>query len=110
MGSYIPWFGKKREALADCEREFLESLQTATSPEKLASVAERVRAAQIRALKAKGAQLVPLERNAVGREHILQEIQFWKRLSADEIIQGYRDGKLCGHRSSEARRRAHNGG
>jgi len=107
MPGYIPGIGKRLEALAECERQFLEALASDPVPDKLAEVADQVRDAQIRALRAKAAQLVPSERNASGREHIMQEVRFWKRLTVDEIIQGYREGKLRGHRSQAVRRLAH---
>lgn len=106
MASYIPYYGKKRAALAACERAFAAAIQSEVNAAKLAQNAEQVRDAQVRALRAKLAQLAPSEKNALAIAHIDQEINFWKRLSTNAIIAGYRAGKLQGHRSSEVRRMA----
>jgi hypothetical protein len=62
MASYLPWYGKKRQHLAEYEREFVAFLQTGATDSRLAKAAEKVRAAQVRALKAKRAQLPPSEK------------------------------------------------
>jgi hypothetical protein len=106
MANYIAWFGKKREHLIEREREFVALLQSDADATKLAACAEAVRAAQIRALKAKRAQLRPSERYAVAMEHLEDEIAFWLGLSFEQIAAGYRTEKLKGHRSKAVRKAA----
>ena len=74
--------------------------------DRLAAVAEEVRAAQVRALKSKRAQLPPRETYAAAVANLDREIQFWVGLSVDQIIDGYRTGELKGHRSAAVRRPA----
>jgi hypothetical protein len=100
MANYIAWFGKKRERLLDCEREFLSLLRGESDSTKVAKAADAVRAAQIRALKSKRAQLPPAEKSAIAVAHLKREIEFWQKLSSRQIIDGYRSGKLKGHRST----------
>src|SRR5437763_1524139 len=104
MVSYLPWYGKKRERLAELEATFLAALQTATDAKRLHKSAETIRLAQIRALRAKRGQLARSEKNAVAVQNLNREIQFWLGLSVNQVIAGYRDGKLRGHRSSAVRR------
>lgn len=99
MSNYIPWLGKKRQQLAIREGELLEALTSETNMSKLKEAAERVRAAQVRAIKAKRAQLPPWEKNAIAAANLDSEVRFWLSISCDQIIEGYRSGKLCGHRS-----------
>jgi hypothetical protein len=104
MANYIPWYGKKRARLADREHEFAALLLQETNETRLAEGAESVRAAQIRALKARRAQLAPAEKNAESVENLDHEIQSWLGLTGAEIIEGYRDGKLRGFRAPLVRR------
>jgi hypothetical protein len=98
MANYIAWFGKKRARLAECETQFAELLRLNASHSQIAEGADTIRAAQIRALKAKLAQLPPQEQYAVAVDNLNCEIQFWINLPAEELIEGYRSGKLGGHR------------
>ena len=103
MASYLPWFGKKREHLTEREREFEAILSVATADSQLAEAAEVVRASQVSALKAKRAQLAPSEKNAAAMDNLGREIRFWLALSVAEVIEGYRSGKLRGHRATAVR-------
>ena len=105
MAGYIPWFGKKLGGLAEREREFASLLAKSAGEEVLANAAEAVRAAQIRALRAKRSQLPPSEKNAIAVSNLGQEIDFWQALSVADVIEGYRSGKLRGHRASAVRAR-----
>jgi hypothetical protein len=104
MANYIAWYGKKREHLIESERDFGALLQSQPDPSKMAEAAEQVRVAQIRALKAKRAELPPSEKNAAAVENLDREIEFWLALSVGEIIAGYQTGKLRGHRATATRR------
>lgn len=106
MASYIPWFGKKRAALAEHEQNLREAIESKVAPALLAKAAEEVRNAHLRALRARLAQLAPCGKNAVANRNILREMETWRQLSTEQIIQGYRDGKLQGVRSSQIRRTA----
>jgi len=104
MANYIPWYGKKRERLAEHERAFLPLLQNETDVKQLREAADTVRLAQVRALKAKRAQLPPSEKYAVAIANLDREIQFWLALTGDEVIEGYRSGTLRRHRATAVRR------
>src|SRR5439155_9529633 len=104
MARYIPWFGKKRENLAERERELTALLENETDRAKLAKKADEVRADQVSALKSKRGQLAPSEKNAIAVAHLNREIKFWLDLTVEEIIEGYRTGALKGHRSTAVRR------
>jgi hypothetical protein len=106
MASYLPWFGKKREHLAWCEEMFAPLLSRQADDPELVKCAEAVRVAQIRALRAKRAQLRPSEPYRVAMENLKKEIEVWQALSIMEIVKGYRSGKLCGHRAAAVRDRA----
>src|SRR5689334_9755279 len=97
MANYIAWYGKKRQHLLEREREFSLLLQHEADADKIADAAQEVRAAQVRALKSKRAQLGPSAR-------LDREIEFWLGLSVEQIVDGYRSGKLRGHRSTAVRR------
>ena len=90
MASYIGWYGKKRAALARFERELVGMLQKDANATTLAEQAERVRAAQVRALRSKRAQLPPAERNAAAVANLDWEIAYWLGLPLDVIIDGFR--------------------
>ena len=100
MASYLPWYGKKRARLAECERTFLSLFHKGTDPKRLRQAAETVRLAQGRALKARRAQFPPSEKAAVAIANLDREIQFWQNLTADQVIEGYRSGSLCKRRRS----------
>jgi len=104
MAGYIAWYGKKREALAEREKELIAALQVDSSDAALAELAEDVRAAQVRALRSKRAELRPFERNAKAFANLDREIAYWLGLSAEAIIAGYRSGKLVGHGPTTSRR------
>jgi hypothetical protein len=104
MASYVPYYGKKRYRLAVHEREFAALLRTAASAPRLATGAERVRAAQVCALKAMRAKFPPSEANAVAVQNLDRQIQFWLALHTEEIIEGYRTGKLRAVRQTAAAR------
>ena len=104
MANYIAWYGKKREYLIERERKFVTLLQKDADKSRVAESAEEVRAAQVRALKSKRAELRPSEKNAVAVANLDREIAFWLGLSVEEIIDGYRTAKLKGHRSTAIRR------
>ena len=104
MAGYIAWYGKKHEQLIEHEREFLALLQSDADPSGVAEAAEEVRAAQVRALKARRAVLKPSEKNAVAVANLDHEIAFWLGLPVKDIVGGYRTGKLKGHRSLAVRR------
>lgn len=103
MACYIPWYGKKKARLAEVEEIFIAILEDTTDLKKLKEVAEKVRIAHVRALKAKRAQLPPTEKAADAIEAIDHEMQFWNMLNADQIVAGYRDGSLPKHRGWTAR-------
>ena len=94
MASYTPYYGKKRYRLAVHEREFAALLRKETNVSRLADGAENVRAAQVCALRARRAQLPPSETHAVAIENLDRKIQFWLALSVEEVIEGYRTGKV----------------
>ncbi|HQY87485.1 MAG TPA: hypothetical protein PK402_02425 [Tepidisphaeraceae bacterium] len=98
MTSYIAWYGKKRVRLAEMEMEFINQLHHQVTGVKLDRGAEEVRLAQIRALKSKRAELKPSGQNELAIAHLNDEIKFWMTLSVEEIIDGYKSGKLRGHR------------
>jgi hypothetical protein len=104
MASYLAWYGKKRQRLVEHEREFAALLQKETDVARLAGSVEMVRAAQVRALKAIRGRLSPSEKNAVAVANLDREIRFWLGLSVEEVIEGYRTGKLRGLRAAAARR------
>ena len=104
MASYIAWYGKKRQCLAEHERKFAALLRNEKDMSRLAEGVEMVRAAQVRALKAIRAQLPPSEKNALGVANLDREIRFWVALAAEEVIEGYRTGKLRGLRARAVRR------
>ena len=106
MANYIAWYGKKRAKLAEREREFLELLRGGASGSKLEAAAEEVRAAQVRTLKSRRAELPPYERNAAAVANLDREIEFWVGLSVAEVIDGYRTGNFKGYRSPAVRRAA----
>ena len=103
MANYIAWYGKKREHLIERERDLAALLKSEAEASRIAGAAEEVRAAQIRALKSKRAELPPSEKNARAVANLDREIEFWLGLTANEIIVGYRTGKLRGHRSKIVR-------
>lgn len=107
MASYVPRYGKKRERLAELERELTALLQTEAEAARVAEAAQAVRAARVRALKAKRAELAPSEKNTVAVENLEREIQFWLWLPVEQVIDGYRTGKLRGHRAAAVRRAIH---
>lgn len=97
MANYIPWYGKKKARLAEVEDAFIATLKNATDAKKLNEVADKVRLAHVRALKARRAQLPPTEKAVVAIEVLGRQIQFWMMLNAEQIIAGYRDGSLPKH-------------
>lgn len=101
MAGYIPWYGKKRRRLGTCEREFCALLQSQTDRSKLADAADEVRAAHVRVLKSRRAELAPSETNTIAVENLDREIALWLELSAEQIIERYRSGALR-HRASRA--------
>jgi hypothetical protein len=103
VAGYIPWFGKKLERLAESERELAALLAASAGEAGLAEVAQAVRSAQIRALRAKRSQLPPSEKNAVAVSNLGHEIDFWQALSVADVIEGYRSGRLRGHRATAVR-------
>jgi len=104
MAGYTAWYGKKRKALDDREKELIAALEAGSSAAALAELADKIRAAQVRALRSKRAQLAPSERNAKAVANLDREIAYWVGLSREVIIDGYRTGKLVGHRSAASRR------
>jgi len=94
MANYPAWYGKKRERLIQRLREFDVLLQNQPDPSELAEGAELVRAAKIRALKSRRAQLPPSERSASAIAKFDAEIQLWDRSTAEEVIQRCRDGTV----------------
>ena len=100
MAGYVPWFGKKRERLLARERAFVDQLRSGADAKQLTEAADAVRLAHVRGLKAKRAQVPPLERNAAVVANLDREIEFWLGLSAAQVIDGYRDGTLRAHRAT----------
>src|SRR6266542_4438524 len=105
MANYIAWYGKKRQRLAAHEREFAALLRSEKDASRLADGAERVRAAQVRALKSKRAQLSPSEKNAVAFGKLDSEIRFWLALTTEEVIGGYGTRSFKIHPTVERRTR-----
>jgi len=79
------------------EETFIAILKDAADPKKLKEVADKVRLAHVRALKARRAELPPTEKAVIAIEGIDREIQFWMMLNAEQIVAGYRDGSLPKH-------------
>ena len=90
MAGYIPWYGKKRARLKKVEQDLISLLRQPTHSSAIAEAAEKLRAAQIRALKARRDYLAPSEKNTVAFQNRDREIAEWKNRSAEEIIQIYR--------------------
>jgi len=90
MASYVPWYGKKREQLAKHEHELMLFLQKGTEMSKVLKAAEIVRAAEVRALKARIAQLPASEKSAGTIVDLEHEIQVWMQLPVAAIIEKYR--------------------
>ena len=90
MAGYIPWFGKKRAKLQQREQEFMMALRECSDLSRLAELAEEIRAAQIRTLKSKRAQLPPSERNLAKVEELSREIAQWIDMPAESIVAKYR--------------------
>ena len=90
MAGYVLWHGKKRQLLARREQEFQAILQAETNTEKLKEWAEEIRAAQIRALKSKRAQLPPSEKNLEKVNELEREMEIWLHSPADSIIEIYK--------------------
>jgi hypothetical protein len=103
MANYVPWYGKKRERLIEHERVFLSLLATDADAATTHEAAEVVRAAQVRALKSRLAQLPPSEKNAAAVGNLDREINFWLGMSPEEIVNGYRHGTLRNHRATRPR-------
>jgi hypothetical protein len=106
MANYIAWYGKKRERLLERENDFSALLQGGAEASKLAEAAKELRAAQVRALRSKRAQLPPSEKNATAVANLDCEIAFWQALSVEDVIGGYRTGKLKGYRAPAVKRAA----
>jgi hypothetical protein len=104
MANYIPHYGKKIERLVEHEREFVALLHAEAVASRLADGAEAVRAAQIRALRAKRAQLAPSEKNSEAISNLDHEIQYWTSLTVEQVIEGYRNSTLRSHRATAVRR------
>src|SRR5215207_246986 len=106
MASFIPWYGKKSSRLAERERELLDVLRSNAGDARIANAVETIRIAHIRALKEKCQKFAPSEKSATVYEDIEQAIRWWRGLSTDAIIQGYRDPKRRRQMSSAVRRAA----
>jgi hypothetical protein len=91
MASYIPWYGKKRQRLKQVEDEFIELLHQARDRSALAQAADKLRAAHIRALKARRDYLAPCEKNATAFQNRDREIEQWTNLPVEVIIERYRE-------------------
>jgi hypothetical protein len=105
MAGYIAWYGKKRDLLTGHEETLVALLQRGADTPRVAEAAEE-RAAQVRALKAKRAELKPSEKNAVAVANLDHEIEFWLALPIPGDQRRLSDRKLRGHRSSAVRRAA----
>ena len=105
MANYIPWYGKKRARLVEHERRLMRALQANAEPDEIAEAAEQVRAGQIRTLKAKRAQLPPAEAYSPSVEQLNLEIQRWRSMPTEAIVEAYRDGKQPAQRGQSARYR-----
>jgi len=86
MASYIAWYGKKRDRLRQIEHDFIDLLRTAPNLSTLAKVAELLRSAHIRALKARREYLSPCEKNTEAFQNRTREIQQWTNLPVEAII------------------------
>lgn len=106
MGSFVPWYGKKRLRLEKREQEFMDVLRSDASEALLAEAVETIRAAHIRALKEKRQKFGPSERNTHVLAEIEQSIRWWTDLPKDAIIEGYSDPKRQRKMSSAVRRAA----
>jgi hypothetical protein len=94
MANYIPYYGKKLERFNRHERVFLAILRSQNDIELLREAAETVRLAKIRALKARRAQFPPSEKYAIEVAKLEGELAFWFALTDEEVIAGYRSGRL----------------
>lgn len=96
MANYLAWHGKKRQRLKKRENRFESLLQTEKDPSKLAKAADEIRAAHVRVLKSRLAELSPSEKNAIAMENLNREIALWLALPTQEIIERYRTGRRGG--------------
>jgi len=92
MANYIPWYGKKRARLVAHEQRFIAVLQSNADGDEIAEAAEEVRAAKIRALKAKRAQLPPAEISLAKVEELNGEIERWLSMPTEAIVEAYENG------------------
>jgi len=104
MANYIPWYGEKKARLDELEHAFLTLLQEPTDLKRLREAGDAVRLAKVRALKARRAMLPPSEKVATAIANLDREIQFWLTLSADQVVEGYRNGSLRKFRVKGIRR------
>ncbi|HVT81154.1 MAG TPA: hypothetical protein VHM90_10900 [Phycisphaerae bacterium] len=85
------YYRKKAVQLLKHERELMSALQGGDETQVL-EAAEEVRAAQIRVLKSREAQLAQSEKSAAERAELAEKIREWKGLGVDKIIAAYKVG------------------
>ncbi len=84
------YYRKKAKQLLKHERELLLAFQKGWDAVRVEAAAEEVRAAQIRVLKSRQAQIVASEKGAAERAAIEKEIGEWKGIPVEEIVAEYR--------------------
>ncbi|HEX8325109.1 MAG TPA: hypothetical protein VF595_14490 [Tepidisphaeraceae bacterium] len=90
MAGYIPYFQKKLLRLTEQEQRLTELIAGNASAAELLDVAEQVRAARVRAIRSKQAELPPSERNAAQAKQFAELVQQWLGLSSEAIVEVYR--------------------
>ena len=92
MSNYLPHYTKKKQILEKRERELRHALKNRLGETKIRRAAERVRAAQVRALESALAQVPPSQeqRFEEKRTRLLADITPWKEVPLDALIDQYR--------------------
>jgi hypothetical protein len=86
MPNYVANYRKKLEMLERKKRVLVRLLERHGTDQQLAIAAEAVRAAQLRALEAKRAQIPPDEANAERLRRLDEEIRLCQTLPTSDII------------------------
>jgi hypothetical protein len=89
MASFVPYYRKKERRFREVEGELMALLQKNEPEEAALKAVERVRAAQIRAIKEQMAKLVASEKSLAERNKWQKQIDELQALSSAEILQTY---------------------
>jgi hypothetical protein len=90
MASFVPYYRKKSKQLAKHEGELLLLLQKKAERPKVLMAVEIVRAAHIRTVKSRIAQLPASEKSAAAIEKLENESETWLKLPQEAILDMYR--------------------